>query len=520
MTIKPVAGRRLRITVLDLLSNGSGQKLWGRFMKRNLASIMPQIVAVWCEQLGHDVRFACFTGAEDLETELDGDTDVLFIQSFTRSAQLAYAISNLARKKGAITVLGGPHARCYPEDAAKYFDYVLGFTDKTLIDDVLSDCEEHRPYGQILSSLKQPTALPSVEERWKFIEPVVSKSPAFKMVSMIGSMGCPYSCSFCIDSTVEYEPLPFEQLTEDLRFIHKTMPNPIIGWHDPNFGIRFDDYMNAIERAAPAGSIRSVAESSLSLLSEPNLKRLRDNGFVGMLPGIESWYDCGNKSKTGRNVGRDKMLQVSDHINMILEYIPYVQTNFVLGLDSDEGQEPFELTKQFLDRAPGAFPAFSLRSAFGRAAPVNLELQQEGRVLPFPFHFLSNNHAMNVVPQNYSWTEFYDNLIDVTAHAFSWPMIGKRLRANRTAIPKWLNVVRGVSSEGFGRLRYHTKIRNLLETDTSVQRYFAGETTELPDFYAQRIKNRLGPLYKHLPEGAIEHDAYAYSKSSKALAAE
>ena len=31
---------------------------------------------------------------------------------------------------GAITVIGGPHARCYPEDTARYFDYVLGFTDK------------------------------------------------------------------------------------------------------------------------------------------------------------------------------------------------------------------------------------------------------------------------------------------------------------------------------------------------------------------------------------------------------
>jgi hypothetical protein len=39
-------------------------------------------------------------------------------------------------------------------------------------------------------------------------------------------------------------------------------------------------------------------------------------------------------------------------------------------------------------------------------------------VLPFPFHFLDNNHAMNVAPLNYSWTEFYDRVIDLTAYAF------------------------------------------------------------------------------------------------------
>jgi hypothetical protein len=51
------------------------------------------------------------------------DADVLFVGAFTRSAQTAYAISNLYRSRGAITVLVGPQARCYPEDAAQYFDH-------------------------------------------------------------------------------------------------------------------------------------------------------------------------------------------------------------------------------------------------------------------------------------------------------------------------------------------------------------------------------------------------------------
>ncbi len=101
--------------------------------------------------------------------------------------------------------------------------------------------------------------------------------------------------------------------------------------------------------------MRHIAESSLSLLSEPHLKRLRKNGFQAILPGIESWYDLGNKSKT-RRTGMDKVKQVADHVNMILRYIPYIQTNFVLGLDGDMGPEPFELTKTFIDLAPGRSP--------------------------------------------------------------------------------------------------------------------------------------------------------------------
>jgi hypothetical protein len=481
-------------------------------MNANLASIMPQVIAVWCEQEGHDVTLVCYTGVEELLEELPRDLDVLFIGAFTQSAQLAYALSNLYRRQGAVTVLGGPHARCYPEDARKYFDYVLGFTDRSVVADMLRDCEPHRPMGVHLSAPTQPVELPTLRERWKFAAATIAKAPTIKIVPMIGSLGCPYTCSFCIDSTVDYQPLGFEDLRDDLAFLLTKIKNPIVGWHDPNFGVRFDDYMEAVESAVPQGRMRHIAESSLSLLAEPHLKRLRQNGFRAILPGIESWYDLGNKSKT-RRTGLDKVKQVADHVNMILRYIPYIQTNFVLGLDGDMGPEPFELTKTFIDLAPGAFPAYSLLSAFGRAAPMNLDYQRDGRVMPFPFHFLNNNHAMNVRPKNYSWTEFYDGLIDVTRYSFSWRAIGRRIPATATAIPKWMNVVRAMSSEGWGRIDYHTKIRKLLDTDHSVRAYFEGETTVLPEFYHQRIRRELGPMYDYLPEGAINHDPTAYLSS-------
>ncbi len=505
--------RRLRVGILDLVAKSPNPSLYGRVMNANLASIMPQVIGVWCEEAGHDVHLVCYTGVEDLLAELPADLDLLFIGAFTEAAQVAYALSHLFRQRGAVTALGGPHARCYPEDAQQYFDYVLGFTDRTVVDDVLRDCAPHRPQGVQLGAKRQPMELPPLAARWKYVAATLAKAPTIKIVPMIGSLGCPYTCSFCIDSTVDYQPLGFAQLTADLAFLLTKMSRPIVAWHDPNFGVRFDDYMSAIESAVPPGRMRHIAESSLSLLAEPHLQRLRGNGFQALLPGIESWFALGNKSKT-RRTGMDKVKQVAEHVNLILRYIPYVQTNFVLGLDSDEGPEPFELTKKFIDLAPGAFPAYSLLSAFGRAAPMNLDYQRAGRVLPFPFHFQDNNHAMNVRPQHYSWPEFYDGLLDVTRYSFSWRAIGRRLTATRTAIPKWMNVVRAVSSEGFGRIAYHATMRRLLDTDRSVRAFVDGEITELPTFYHDRIRSELGALYEFLPEGAIMHDPNAYLKAT------
>jgi hypothetical protein len=507
--------RRLRVGILDLVSTGPAHGLYPRLMNANLASIMPQVVAVWCQQAGHDVRLVCYTGFEDLDAELPNDIDILFIGAFSESAQFAYAISNRYRKRGTVTVLGGPHARCYPEDAVNYFDYVLGFTDKALLTELLNECAPQQPVGRAMSAARQPVDIPGVRERWPFIEKTLAKAPTIKIVPMLASLGCPYTCSFCIDSTIDYQAFGTDQIREDLRFLLTKMRRPRVGWHDPNFGVRFDETLGAIEEAVPPDRIDFIAESSLSLLSESRLPRLQRNGFKAILPGIESWFALNNKSRSGRLDGMDKVRQVSEHVNTIMRYIPYVQTNFVLGLDSDVGPEPFELTKRFVDLTPGAFPGYSLLSAFGRAAPLNLEYQRAGRVLPFPHHFLNNYLAMNVRPKNYAWPEFYDRVVDLTQYTFSWRSIRRRAAANRSSIPRWMNVVRAVSSEGFGRTRYHRRIRQLLDHDRPTRRFFEGESVPLPTFYAERVRHDLGPFWQDLPTGALEHDQNAYAHAEQ-----
>ena len=375
--------RKLRIGVIDLVTNGPTRALYARVMYANLASIMPQVIAVWCEEEGHDVKFICYTGLENLVEKLPDQVDLVFIGAFTEAGQLAYALSNLFRSKGAVTVLGGPHARCYPEDARQYFDFVVGFTDKKVIRDVLQDCSQHRPLGVWLEAKQQPAILPGVRERWKFIEPTLQKAPLIKIVPMLGSLGCPYTCSFCIDSVVPYQPLELDVIKEDLRFLLGKFRRPRIGWHDPNFGVQFNNTMDAIEETVPPNSVDFIAESSLSLLSEPHLRRLKQNGFKGILPGIESWYVLGNKSRTGKLKGIDKVM----------------------------------------------------------------------------------------------------------------------------------NVLRTVSSSGFGRTRYYGEVRRQLEIDRQFRHFYERETSQLPRFYVDRICRGLGPLWDWLPEGALCHDPNAYLRS-------
>src|SRR5262249_14296098 len=160
-----------------LVARGPSRSLFLQFMGANLASIMPQVVGVWCRQEGHDVNLVCYTGAGDPLRILPDNLDIVFLGAFTEAAQTAYALSNFFRSRGAVTVLGGPHARCYPQDAARYFDYVLGFVDRAVVCDVLQDHAPHRPVGQLVSAGQQPHTLPGLRERWEFIESILAHAP-------------------------------------------------------------------------------------------------------------------------------------------------------------------------------------------------------------------------------------------------------------------------------------------------------------------------------------------------------
>ena len=75
--------KKLRIGIIDIVSQGPTRALYARIMNASLASIMPQVIGVWCKEEGHEVAFVCYTGFEDLLTELPDNVDVVFIGAFT-----------------------------------------------------------------------------------------------------------------------------------------------------------------------------------------------------------------------------------------------------------------------------------------------------------------------------------------------------------------------------------------------------------------------------------------------------
>ena len=510
--------KKLKVGVIDFLTN-SPRDNWfqNHLIHPNFSSIMPQAIAVWLEELGCEVYYDTYV-AQDLFGAMPKDLDVVFLACFTRASFLAYGVSQEFRRRGVITVLGGPHARSFTEHSRDYFDYVCLLTDKNLIASLMAGIAR-QPRAIVLAAEQQPQSLPGAEQRQHFIDINIKKSTRFLYsIPMLGSFGCPYTCGFCIDASIPYQPLSYDGLIEDLKFSERRWGKDIfVIWHDPNFGVRFKDYMQVVEESRT--SIRHIAESSLSLLHEDNLKVLKKNNFVVTLPGIESWFEFSAKSGQKRASGEMKMKGVAAHVNQIQSYIPYMQTNFVFGLDCDEGPDPWNLTKQFIDLAPGVLPTFNLFTNF-QNAPLSKTLDQEGRTTFVPYPLLDGRSAFNVKLKNYDPIEFYDRLIDLMEHTWSLKAFARRFQANSHWTAKAINLGRGYV-EGRERLKYYRQVRQRLDTDRDFLAFSRGEREEPPMYFFDIVRYRTGryadliPKELTTPRGFVEsvkrttHDAPA-----------
>jgi len=504
--------KKLKICIIDLIHNSPSQSLYRHAMFSNYASIMPQIIGVWCREEGHEVHYSIYTGTEKIKDLLVEKTDLVFISSFTYTAQLAYALSNYFRSLGVVTVLGGPHARCYPEDACRFFNYVMGLTDKELLKDLLYNFEPGAQQGTCLSALSQPKSIPGIRERWDFIEKIQQHFSVVKIVPMIGSFGCPFHCDFCIDSEIPYQTLDKEAMEEDFRFLIKKMKHPIVGWYDPNFGINFNFFLDSIESVVPPGTIHFIAECSLSVLSEPNVKRLQKNGFKMIMPGIESWFDYGKKLKIGSGTGMDKVKEVAEHVNMVQYYIPQVNTNFMYGFDSDYGDDPFTLTKRFIDLAPAAYPSYALLSAYGGSAIGNVKYEIENRIIPFPFHLLMPVQITNVIPKNYTWEDLYIHFIDLLEYSFSAKAMYRRFAANKATAPRWITLLLSLTIGGSGKIKDLSSMLKKLNSEPGFRSFVTKESNCVPEFMIDNVKKDLGSLWQWLPDKSLSYDTNILSK--------
>ena len=490
----------MRIGVLELQSypaRAAWEYIEYFFTNKQYVSVTTQSVSFWCRQLGHQVFYATYSGFGDPIAVLPADLDLVFISAHTMPAPLAYALCVLCRRRGTRTVLGGPHAKSYPQDSLRYADLVVLECDQALVEDILHDRFDP---GSIISSPGPYRQVPLVVERLPEIKKssfVAGRPHPGSFIPLISSMGCPYTCNFCNDWDNPYQPLSNERLLADLNFVSENYPGVPLVFHDPNFAVRFDEVMSILESVPPEKRNPYGVQSTFTILRPERLERLRDTRCIFLLPSIESWTaEYSNKLGVGKIEAREKLTRMVEKFRTLKEYVPYLGTNLIFGLDHDSGPDSFELTKEFLVQAPFVYPTLHIPIPFG-GTPLFSTLFEQGRILksmPFTFYRIP---YMTIIFNHYDPLTFMEHMVDLFAVASSNQLLRERFTHDKQILARGTNLMRTIATKR--RYKVFLEILDLLKNDPQFLAFHQGVTEQLPDYYAWQYERLMGKFTELVP---------------------
>ena len=80
---------------------------------------------------------------------------------------------------------------------------------------------------------------------------------------------------------------------------------------------------------------------------------------------MESWSAFGAKFGARGVTGGDRVAGLVRDFANLPRHVPGLQANFEMGLDEDEGGEPFDMTADFIEQTPFVWPNINIRTPYG-----------------------------------------------------------------------------------------------------------------------------------------------------------
>ncbi len=486
------------LEIITLPSSTFSEWLYNPVISKQMMAITPQAISVWCRRMGHETHYTTYYGFGKIENFLPKDLDIIFIACTTQQSPVAYAMAKIYKKMGIRTVIGGPHAIAFPKDCLRYFDLAVGTCDENLIKNIVNG--EFEP-GSCISSKESYKEIPTIEERFPEIRKSAyyfGKLPAYRsIVPMMTSIGCPYTCDFCVDWKNPYEMLSMDQFKEDLSFLSKNLPGMSLSFCDPNFAIKFDQVFDVLESVPKESRLPYFMNCSQSVLTPERIKRIKDSNCQFLMLGIESWSEYSAKIGMGRKNDADKKLQRSlENFHILGEHKWFVGANFIFGLDGDIGDEPVDMTKEFIRQTPHSWPAVNIPSPFG-GTPLHDRIGDEGRILKeMPFAFYSTPY-LAITLKNYDPETYYSKMAEISDLTSSDEMMEKRLKFSPGFKFKAIYKLRRTGEKYF--TNFYKGMVERLRTDKKFRAFHEQENEQLPEYYHQEFDRRLGAYATLIP---------------------
>ncbi len=352
------------------------------------------------------------------DVNLDHDCDLVGISCLTANAPRAYELCKAFKSRGKTVILGGVHPTILPEEAAEHADCVVIGEAEGVWEHLIQDFQANR--------LKRRYHDP-VPDLGKYVSKDftnIIKRRLFKLIPLMTTKGCPYSCDFCCVTNLfgkKIRHVPIENIVRDIK--ESGAKNYI--FLDDNI-IGHPEYAKKLFKAIKPLNIHWVGQASVSLLvaDDELIQLASDSGCKILFFGIES-------------VSLDQLLTMRKAIKDIEDLEKAFKTikkmgilihaSMVFGFDNDN-LKTFNETVQFLKRNKVSTVSFNVLTPYPGTKTYE-DMKKEGRLITTDWKYYDHNTVV-FKPKNMTPFELQIGKVKARKDFYSISSVIKRLSGN------------------------------------------------------------------------------------------
>jgi len=317
-------------------------------------------------------------------SEVEGDFDVVGIQTYISSAPRAYELADRWRQRGAKVVLGGLHPTSLPHEAATHADAVCIGPAEPVWREILDDYEHNRLrtfYRGPCEGSASQVPLPRRD--------LMNPRAYLLRHTMVTSRGCPHACDFCYKSSFwgphYYEPRPIADVERELSLVD----DGLVFFLDDNL-LANRGHARALFEVLRGSGIVWQAAASLDVARDPGyLEEAYEAGCRSLFVGFES---LSSENMRGNNKPVNAATDYAEACRRFHDAGIMINGSFVFGFDCD-GPDVFERTVEFTIENKILTASFHILTPLPGTRAFE-RLEAEGRIRHRRWQRYDTNHAV------------------------------------------------------------------------------------------------------------------------------